>query len=57
MFHTRLNNFPVFRNYRDIDLRCTMYCIALYGRSSNKCSNLNELKFEDFQAIFLILLA
>ena len=24
MFHTRLNNFPVFRNYRDIDfaLRC-----------------------------------
>ena len=24
MFHTRLNKFPVFRNYRDIDfvLRC-----------------------------------
>ena len=24
MFHTRLDNFPVFRNYRDIDfaLRC-----------------------------------
>ena len=54
-FHTRLNNFPVFRNY----------CIALYGRRGNKRSNLNELKFdvkfceikaEDFQATFLIVL-
>ena len=61
MFHTRLSNFPVLRNYRDID-----FCIALYGRSGNKRSNLNELKFdvkfceikaEDFQATFLILLA
>ena len=61
MFHTRLNNFSVFRNYRDID-----FCIALYGRSGNNHLNLNELKFyvkfceiktEDFQATFLILLA
>ena len=63
MFHTRLNNFPDFRNYRDIDfaLRCPRY-----GRSGNKRSNLNELKFdvkfyeikaEDFQMTFLILLA
>ena len=41
MFHARLNNFPVFRNYRDIDL--ALLCI---GRSGNKCSNLNELKFD-----------
>ena len=58
MFSTRLNTFPVLRNYRDIGF-------AL-GRSCNKLSNLNELKFdvnfceikaEDFQATFLILLA
>ena len=59
MLHTILTNFPVFRNYRDIDfaLRCC---------SGNKGSNLNELKFdvkfcgieaEDFQATFRILLA
>ena len=36
MFYTRLNNFPVFINYRDID----------YGRSGNKRSDLNELKFD-----------
>ena len=36
MFHTRLNNFPVFRNF----------CIELNGRSCNKYSNLNELKFD-----------
>ena len=40
MFHTRLNNFPVFRNYRDIDFA------LLYGRSGNKRSFLNELKFD-----------
>ena len=59
MLHTHLNNFPVFRNYRCIDF-------ALNGRSGNKRSNLNELKFdvkfcrveaEDFQATFHILLA
>ena len=42
------------------------FCIALYGRSGNKRSNLNELKFDakfcemeadDFQATFHILLA
>ena len=57
MLYTRFNNF---RNYSDI------FCIALYGRSSNKCSYLNELEFdvkfceieaEDFQATFHILLA
>ena len=56
MLHTRLNNFPVVRNYRDIDFA--------YGRSGNKRSNLNELKFDvkfceiesvDFQATFNIL--
>ena len=41
MFRTRLDNFPVFINNRDID-----FCIALYGRSGNKRSNLNELKFD-----------
>ena len=35
MFHTRLNNF------RDIN-----FAIALYVRSGNKLSNLNELKFD-----------
>ena len=57
MFHTRLNNFPVFRNYRDIDF--ALRCIDVL-------SNLNELKSdvkfcenkaEDFQATFIILLA
>ena len=36
MFHIRLNNFPVLRNKRDID----------FGRSGNKRSNFNELKFD-----------
>ena len=38
MFHTRMNNFPVFRGYRDIDfaLRC-MDVLA---------TNLSELKFD-----------
>ena len=42
MLHTRLINFPSFRNYRDIDfaLRC------MDVRSGNKCSNLNELEFD-----------
>ena len=61
MFRTRLNNFPVSINYRDTD-----FCIALYGPSGNKRSNLNdlksdvklcEIKAEDIQATFLILLA
>ena len=39
MLHTRLSNFPVFRNYRDFALRW-------YGHSGNKSSNLNVLKFD-----------
>ena len=63
MLHTRLNNSPVFTNYRDIDYALRYYG---YGRSGNKHSNPNELKFdvkfceieaEDFQATFHILLA
>ena len=62
MFHTLLNDFPVFRNYRDIDF--TLRCMD--PRFLNKRPILNELKFdvklceikaEDFQATFLILLA
>ena len=61
MFHTRLNNFAVFRNYRDID-----FVLGCMDVLATKRSNLNELKFdvkfgeikeEDFQATFLILLA
>ena len=60
MFHTGLNNFPVS------EIITISILHALYGRSGNKGSNLNELKFdvkfcekkaEDFQATFLILLA
>ena len=41
MLHTRLNNFPVFRNYRDIDFAlCCMDVLA------KKRSNLNELKYD-----------
>ena len=56
-----MNNFPRLQK-----LSRYRICIALYGRFGNKCSNLNELKFdvkfceikaEDFQATFLILLA
>ena len=65
MFHTRLNNFPVFRNYSDTDfaLRCMD---VLAKKKKKKRSNLNELKFdvkfceieaENFQATFHILLA
>ena len=60
MFHTRLNNFPVFRNYHDIDFALrSMDVLATQ-------SNINELEFyvkfceikaEDFKATFLILLA
>ena len=62
LLHTRLNNFPVFRNYRDIDFALR----SLYRRSGNKRSNLNELKLdvkfceieaEDFQVTFHIVLA
>ena len=61
MFHTRLINFPVFINYRDIDF--ALRCMDVLAK---KRSNLNELKFdvklceikaEDIQATFLILLA
>ena len=39
MLHTRLSNFPVFRNYRD-------FALGWYGRSGNKSLNLNVLKFD-----------
>ena len=61
MYHTHLNIFSIVGNYRDID-----FCIALYGRSGNKRTHLNELKFdvkfceikaEDFQAAIHIVLA
>ena len=42
MFHTRLNNFPVFRNYRDIDF--ALSCMDVLAKS--QCSNHNELKFD-----------
>ena len=61
MLHACLNKFPRLQKvsrYR--------FCIALYGRSGNKQTNLKELKSdakfceteaEDFQVIFHILLA
>ena len=54
MFHTRLNKFPVFRNYRDIDfaLRC-MDVLATLKFDVKFC----EIEAEDFQATFLTLLA
>ena len=60
MFHTRLNNFPV--TVSEIIAISILHCVA----KGNKRSNVNELKFdvkfceikaEDFQATFLILLA
>ena len=61
MFRTHLNNFPVFRNYGDIDfaLRCMD---VLATKSSNRKAlkvnvNFCEIKAEDFQATFIILLA
>ena len=58
MFQPRLNILQKLSRYR--------FCIALYGRSSNKRSNLNELKFdvkfceikaEGFQTAFFMLFA
>ena len=51
-FHTRLNNIPVFRNYRDIDfaLRC-MDVLATNAQISMYCNlMLNFVKFK--QRIF-----
>ena len=59
MFLTRLNNYPVFRNFRDIDF--AMRCMDILVTNA-----LNELKFdvkfceikaENCQALFFILLA
>ena len=61
MFYVRLNNFPVFRNYRDIDfaLRC-MDVLAINAQISNelKCEvKFCEIEAEDFQTTIHILLA
>ena len=52
MIHTRLNNFPVFRNYRDIDfaLRCMDVLATNAQMSMNRKLMLNFVKLR--QRIF-----
>ena len=61
MFHTHLNNFPVFRNFRDLDF--ALSCIDVLATNAQISSELKfnvkfcDIKADDFQATFLILLA
>ena len=59
MFHTRLNNFPAFRNNRDIDFafscmddlatyaQISMYWNLMFNFVSNKIGNDQELILSD----------
>ena len=60
MFHIRLNNFLVFRNYRDIDF--SLRSMDVLARNAEISLNWNlmvnfEIKAEDFQVTFLMLFA